>query len=420
MNSSTVKPKALIITSWAPPMVGGPQNLYNLCSQFPRDHYVILTSFRATHDPLTAKGTWLEGEYTYYDRRLPFKWITNQVQQGMKPMKDGAQNSSSQSASGVNKLLMFFTTPFKIVLMTRAGIMVVRQRGISIIVGISDHGPALIATALVAKLTHRPYVFYLYDLYRGNNFSRLDRLLARVFEGWLLRGAQNVIVTNEGTSRFLQKRYGKRIRVEVVHNSVFPKLYEHQRTPYEPQPPYTLLFTGHVYWAQEQAVLNLIEAMKKLNDLPVRLSLYCPKPTERLRAATASMNNVELTSASQSEMPKIQSAAALLLLPLAWNTKAPDIIATATPGKFTDYLASGRPMLVHAPDYAYVSQYTKEHKLGLVVDTNDVDFLARTIRDFLSDPKKHGQRVITNALAVFEVNHDAVKNAVKLRRLLGV
>ncbi len=402
-------------------MVGGPQNLYNLCSQFPADRYIILTSYRATHDPDTAKGTWLAGAYAYYDRRRPLDASDDRT----RPAPEGAPDASQQGVHprrlpGIQTLLTLLATPIKIMLMTRAGVTVVRKRGVSIVVGISDHGPALVAAALVARLTRRPYVYYLYDLYRGNNFGRFDRWLATVLEGRLLRGAQTVIVTNEGTADFLRRRYGERLRTSVVHNSVFPAAYERQRTPYDPRPPYTLLFTGHIYWAQEQAVLNLIAAMQQLRDQPLTLALYCPKPTDRIRAAINATPNITLTAAAQSEMPNIQSAATLLFLPLAWNTKAPDIIATATPGKFTDYLASGRPMLVHAPAYAYVSQYTKEHELGLVVDQNDVDLLAQTIRDFLADPKTRGQRFIANALAAFDANHDAVKNAAKLRQLLGI
>jgi glycosyltransferase involved in cell wall biosynthesis len=159
--------------------------------------------------------------------------------------------------------------------------------------------------------------------------------------------------------------------------------------------------------------------MDKVQDLPVKLDLYIPKANEIITAAVAGKNNIRITAAPQSEMPRVQSEATLLFLPLAWNTKAPDIIATATPGKFTDYLASGRPMLVHAPDYAYVSQYTKQHELGIVVDTNSVEQLATAIRNYLKNPSD-GQRYVDNALRVFHENHDARKNAQKLTELLNM
>jgi glycosyltransferase involved in cell wall biosynthesis len=164
-------------------------------------------------------------------------------------------------------------------------------------------------------------------------------------------------------------------------------------------------------------VVNLIKALDFLSDLPLELHLYIPQLIESIKKLAQGKKNIKLLSANQSEMPKIQSSATLLFLPLSWNTKSPDIIATATPGKFTDYLASGRPMLVHAPDYAYVSKYTKENQLGLVVDKNDVQLLADTIRNFFKYPSV-GQRYINNALKIFYQNHDARKNAQKLKKLL--
>jgi hypothetical protein len=40
-------------------MIGGPQNLYNLFSQFPRDYYVILTCANVIDPRSAATGSWL-------------------------------------------------------------------------------------------------------------------------------------------------------------------------------------------------------------------------------------------------------------------------------------------------------------------------------------------------------------------------
>ncbi len=74
-------------------------------------------------------------------------------------------------------------------------------------------------------------------------------------------------------------------------------------------------------------------------------------------------------------------------------------------------------MLVHAPDYAYISRYTREHSLGLVVDQDNVEALASTIREFLKNPEQ-GNQYIENALRIFNENHDAHQNAEKLTKLL--
>jgi len=53
--------KVLIISSWAPPAIGGPQNLYNLLRDFPEDSYCLLTSFYNIDNQSAKIGNWLRG-----------------------------------------------------------------------------------------------------------------------------------------------------------------------------------------------------------------------------------------------------------------------------------------------------------------------------------------------------------------------
>lgn len=283
-----------------------------------------------------------------------------------------------------------------------------------LLLGISDGGTALISTWLLSMVSRKPYALYLFDLYRGNNTGQPGRLLARLFERPIVTRAKRVIVTNQATEQYYQRRYPRRIRTAVVHNSVCDR---HVAEDYAPYPPFTIVFTGNVYWAQLHSVLNLIKAAKLLSDLPLTIRLYVPYSVPELKEAVRGQPRITMAAAQQSEMPRIQSEATLLFLPLAWHTESPDIIATATPGKFTDYLASGRPMLIHAPDYAFVSRYAKQHQLGLVVDQDSPELLAAAIREYLQHPEQ-GKTYVSNALAMFQHNHEAGKNASVLAEIL--
>jgi hypothetical protein len=118
-------------------------------------------------------------------------------------------------------------------------------------------------------------------------------------------------------------------------------------------------------------------------------------------------------------MPKIQGAADLLFLPLSWNTKSQIIIDTATPGKLTDYLIAGRPMLVHAPSSSCVVRYTKEANCALVVDEDSPWKLQEVLEGFFeNNPSEVGSQLVENAQALYHKNHDAQKNAELFRLLL--
>jgi len=406
-------------------MVGGPQNLYNLLSQFSADSYCILTSYEAIRRG-NASGTWLAGEYFFSDhagpieklpvsqpsalRRTPFNWAYQWLGRLARKMPYPAAYFLRATLTALYLLLT-------IVRMVRIGIRIVRQRGIRRILGISDVGPALIATYLISRCTGVPYALYLFDIYLGNNLLPMNELLAKMFEPRMLKMASVVIVTNERTERFYRKRYGDTFKCAVVHNSVFPRGYESRRTPYNPSEPYTILFTGQVYWAQERSVMNLVRTMDELRDLRVQLDLYVPNASETLKLAIGARSNIRLTAATQSEMPAIQCSATLLFLPLSWHTKSLDVIATASPGKLADYLASGRPILIHAPPYTYVNQYAKENGFALVVDEENIEKLKDGIKKLLFD-LEYSRQLIENAKRTFYKNHDATINAQKLAKIL--
>ena len=59
--------KILIISSWAPPRIGGPQNLYTILSTLPPDSYSILTSYYGIDNYSAKNGSWLTGRYYFYD-----------------------------------------------------------------------------------------------------------------------------------------------------------------------------------------------------------------------------------------------------------------------------------------------------------------------------------------------------------------
>jgi glycosyltransferase involved in cell wall biosynthesis len=402
-------------------MIGGPKNLYNLFSLFPRDSYVILTSASAIDPQSAATGSWLPGKYVYFDRKGGDTIPGDESAAGERdriPIRRRIsvliQRIPLFGIALLDALYLLLNLP-KIM---RSARKVIREDGITRLLGISDGGLALLGTYLTHKWSGLPYSLYLFDLYRGNNLTCFTHAVARILEPRLIQNAEVVIVTNETTGEYLRQRYGSSFRLEIVHNSAFPEDFEGLRTPPSGEPPFKILFTGNVYWAQEGAVLNMIRAMDLLRDLPVELDLYCPQVSAPVRSAGIGRPNVRLTSAPQSEMSRVQSEATLLFLPLAWGTDAPDIIATASPGKFTDYLASGKPILVHAPEYSYIARYTKEHDVGIVVDQDDVGVLAGAVREFLQEPAC-GSRYVENALKVFKTHYDARENAKMLWGFLG-
>jgi hypothetical protein len=80
----------------------------------------------------------------------------------------------------------------------------------------------------------------------------------------------------------------------------------------------------------------------------------------------------------------IQHDADMLFLPLAFHSPIPEVLRTSAPGKMGEYLSSGRPILVHAPQDSFLSWFFRQHRCGVVVDSPDCGLLADAVRDILA------------------------------------
>jgi glycosyltransferase involved in cell wall biosynthesis len=102
----------------------------------------------------------------------------------------------------------------------------------------------------------------------------------------------------------------------------------------------------------------------------------------------------------------VQRRADLLFLPLAFDSPYPVLINTSCPSKMGEYLASGRPVLVHAPAGSFVAWYFKKYECGLVVDEPDPAKLAAAVGRLLTDNdlrRRLGHRARERARADFSV-----------------
>ncbi len=418
------KKKILFISSYAPPAIsGGGQNIYHLIKGWPADSYFIMTSFYNLDNLPAGLGTWLPAKYIFYDNPQATKESFQAQASGQKmSLKKtfAAQIKQAIKKVGWARILVGpYVIAGQISAAVRQGLQTIKKEKIELLVGFSDYGPATISTYLLHQMTRKPFFLFFFDVYKGNFFPFPGGLLAKIFEPKIFHEAEKIIVTNEGTKEFYRQRYGKAITAKtvVIHNSVDPKPYLALQTPYQPKAPYTILFTGNIYWPQIESLKNLMRAVDEISDIEIQFKICAPQTAQYLKSLGFTSSKITFDVAPPSEMPRIQSQADILFLPLSWRTKSPDIINTASPGKLTEYLIAGRPILIHAPSSTYIVRYAKENNFALVVDEEDKEQLKEAIRKLLLEPA-YTRQFIENAQRVFFRNHNTDKNAVLFRSLL--
>jgi hypothetical protein len=192
-NLLNLSKKTLIVSSWAPPMVGGPQNLYNLFSQFSKDSYSILTSEKNIKSAQMSGvgGNWLPGKYFYYDK----EGILAEIKEKPNPVLQQATSKPNKTsfkkiiAAFIGKIPLFGKILYDYLgaiyfirrLMRQTKKTVIESRA-EIIMGISDSGPSMIAPWLAYRAIKIPYVLYLFDIYKGNLLSGPYKLIAKILE----------------------------------------------------------------------------------------------------------------------------------------------------------------------------------------------------------------------------------------------
>lgn len=422
-------PKTLIVSSYAPPLLGGAQNMYNLLRDADVNSYCILTSFYNINNISAQIGTWLKGEYIFYDSNTP-----PHTQSGSgetpTPLKNKRYVFIRKCLRKLKHLIKLYAPIDKLtgiaIIFGQIGAIVIKGRGviknknIQSILAFSDYGPAMIGAYLLHKITKKKYTIFIFDIYKGNFFLFPGNQLANFFEKRMFKAASTIIVNNEGTREFYVQRYGSDVAGKIVNipNSSFPDAYEKLHSTVRKESSVTnITFTGHVGWPQAGALLNLVRAIDEMKETQIHLYIYSPSPKEYLKELSIEESEkITISVASPLEMPEIQHRADILFIPLAWNTKSQSIIDTATPTKMTDYLAAGKPILVHAPQSTFLVRYAKENKFAAIIDEENIELLKSTIMRLTSD-KSYCKELVENAQKTFFRNHDASVNAPEFQKI---
>jgi glycosyltransferase involved in cell wall biosynthesis len=232
-----------------------------------------------------------------------------------------------------------------------------------------------------ARLARVPYYPYFFDRWSQQSTGSPER--RRFAEWWERRivvDATAVIVPNEFLARELEQSLGA--RTAVVHNAcVVP---HDVGAPPAAGDPARIAYTGAVYAANHDTFRNLVASLALLRRA-ARIDIYTAQTAADLEAAGIFGAVRRHDHLPADDIRRVQADADVLFLPLAFESPFPSLIRTSSPGKMGEYLAAGRPILVHAPPDSFVVDYFRRHVCGVVVDRLDPEELARRLHELLGD-----------------------------------
>jgi len=394
----------------APPAFGGtPTILGRYLKLFPKNSYFFLA------DPLTKStphvSKLLPCKYYFFDgSTIDGKSVPKTKKEKKKTgMIYKETQTNFQRLVYVIRYLAF--TPFDLIQLIRtvysaykAGRKVVKKEKPSHVLGVSDSGPALIVSLLLSRSTKIPYSVFLLDLYKGHFFTGGRLLASFLLDKKIIKNAHKLFVAGEGIGEHYKKRYNKRY-ITIPNPCEIPAKAPKARRV---NTPMKVVYTGMYYWAQKDAIERFQKATKTI-------------PWAKFDIYSYDATRLGHRGLSLQESIRMQRRADVLLLPLSFHPKIfvfGQVIRTAPTGKLPEYLSSGVPILVHAPKYAWISNYLRENNAAVVIDKASEE----AIREGLKRLKNHKLRkkLVKNAFALAQKNHKLKKNSrIFYKELLG-
>jgi glycosyltransferase involved in cell wall biosynthesis len=244
---------------------------------------------------------------------------------------------------------------------------------------------------IASRLARVPFYLYLFDTYSHMWAQAAARRLGGHVEARVLRGAHRIVVTNGFVRELLRAQYA--VESLVIHNPCDLEQYAalSGEAPTERDGETRIVYTGSVSESHYDAFRNLVVAIERLGRPDVGLHLYTTASAAALAAKGIRGPVVCHEYEKVFAMPGIQCQADVLFLPLAFKSPYPELLKVSSPGKVGEFLASRRPILVHAPRDSFLATYFRQHQCGLVVDRDDPQVLAEAIERLLGDQELRGR-----------------------------
>ena len=373
--------KVLVISSYAPPKAnGGSKYLFNIFSNYTADSYCFLTSHKNFKSRESDSDFMLPCRYYFFDQPSDKKKLSS-------------------------RLLINLTKPFRVFLILKQALKVIRKERVELLMGVTDNGRMFILTYLLSKISGVPYCPWMVDLWRENNLSAGWKKIANYFEPILFNQAALIFLSLPSFKYHYQDAYPRPAnKLHVINACEIPEHYNiSPKENYRPSPPFHIVYVGSIYWAQEDNIINLIEALNEIRDIDVCLDIYTSRPTEKILALAEKSDKVNIKYADREKLIEIQSQASILFLPLSLNMQKNPVIRTAIPSKINEYLISGRPILIQAPVDSYLSKYARKNGFALVMNQNNKEELIMSIKKLLLDKDytdnlaEAAQKIVTNS-----------------------
>ncbi len=298
------------------------------------------------------------------------------------------------------------------VLASLAGALIIRHR-IRAIITVA-HGHFFIAAAMASFITRKPFVLVVHDDWVSSMKinSRMLRHIASPIFRTVVRNAAHVYSVSPQMHQLLKTDYD--IDSEIQFPATEPHC-EHLPAQYsaERHGNAAIVYSGIWSHAVEDTLGLMADivssgALEKHGVKNVEFHLYTNIGQRNLEWPWNHPSIRFHDWVSQAELQVILADADILFLPFSFSESAKFSVETGFPSKTTDYLASGKPILVVGPPYSTIIRYAEQNGFAAVVDEPDREAIVVKIKEIIASAS-YRETLRAKSLAALEKNHNIVR-----------
>ena len=206
------------------------------------------------------------------------------------------------------------------------------------------------------------------------------------------------------------------------HNPVDISIWiKNSKKRWEAGSPFRIRYGGRIGKAIQTSLIDIAEAIEEINDsgTSILFELYIDKPEDEFVKKMSQFTSVHTYPLLPYEqVPASMAAADLLVILYDFDSKSVRFVQYSMPTKVSEYMASGTPILVYAPEETAVVKYACSEKWGSVVTQRNKSVLKGTILQLIQKPDLR-ESLGRRAQALASQNHSAEKVRLQFQRVLA-
>lgn len=232
----------------------------------------------------------------------------------------------------------------------------------------------------------------------------------------LLDKADILMSISEEMAQEYKLRYNKDFM--TFHNPINIGFWrKYQKTSYDLSESPTILYAGRIGMGIESSLELVARAVQQVNKelgISVRFILQTQDGPEWIRNYKSVVHNGFV---SYNDLPRIFSENDFLLLPYDFSKESIKYIRLSMPTKAPEYMASGSPIIIFAPEMTTIVKYAEKYEWAQVIKERSITGISSAIKQLIMN-KELRQRIGQNAVRVAEKNHNSVTVTEQFKKVI--